>query len=139
MSTEPGTFGAELVRTLLTHAPRPADGEITTILIALHDMVEAWSRAARPDNEDPIDDLVDPLYALLREYRPVSLAGVEAMLDFTLRDLRQDGLASGPCGYINTLLSSVRALRRLEADRRSRDGIPLLRLSGPRVSTGRDV
>ncbi|NBC33528.1 MAG: hypothetical protein GVY13_12710 [Alphaproteobacteria bacterium] len=131
-SSNTESFGTELIRTMLAHAPRPADGEITTILIALHDMVEAWSRAARPDDEQPLHDLVSPLYALLEDYRPTTLAGVEAMIEFTIREVEQDALARAQLGTLRVLLSSVRDLARLEADRHHSDAIPLLRLSSPR-------
>lgn len=130
---EPGSFGAALIRTLLELAPRPADGELTTVLIALHDMAEAWSTAARPEDESAIDDLVSPIYRLLEEYRPVSLAGVEALLDFTLRDMNRDRPPAGQRGYVAVLRDSVKALRRLEHERQARDGTALLRLDSPFV------
>lgn len=128
MSTAPQPFGAELIRTMLAHAPRPADGEIVPILIALHDMVEAWSSAARPEDERPIDDLATPLYRLMAEYRPVTLAGAETLTAFILREMDRDTLAPVPRGYVAALHSALRALHQQEAARHHRDGIPLLHL-----------
>ncbi|NBC34537.1 MAG: hypothetical protein GVY13_17815 [Alphaproteobacteria bacterium] len=130
---EAASLGTALIETMLARAPRPGDGEIVTVLIALHDMVEAYWRAARPEDQQPADDLVTPLYSLLTRYRPVTLTGVEAMLAFLIREMRQDPMASTPLGFAEASLSGVRGLRRLEEERHGRDGIPMLCLASPHV------
>lgn len=134
----PTSFGAALIRTLLEHGPRDADGEVTTVLIALHDAVDTVWRRLDADERVP-DSVSMPVSTLLRRYRPVGLAGVETMLGFLARELDLAQAGETATGTAAALLSSVRELRHLECRRAAEENIPALRLSSPLLRESRRV
>ncbi|NBC34616.1 MAG: hypothetical protein GVY13_18225 [Alphaproteobacteria bacterium] len=130
MTIAPDASATDIVRAMLASGPRPTDGEVTTLLIALHESVSAlWAIAA------PLDGgaarVLQPIDRLLALYRPVSLAGAATFMDFLVKDLRSESISPTSVSHAEALLSSLRDLRCWEQDRQDVDGTPGLRLRSP--------
>jgi hypothetical protein len=135
---DPAEVGPALIETLLRHAPRDADGEVTGTLIALHGAVRGWWQGGHLGDRgaDTMAAMLQPIEALLGRYRPRTLFGLRRLLDLIAADLDLHGeerAAATRRAWVAAARDSAHQLARLELHRTDRQGIERLRLDSPLV------